>query len=105
MGAEALSASEVANLLARLERQGQIKLVRPHRDLMVGWDEQAQAIWFDRLHGEGMRAIAAFRVEVRSGEQVLWRGESQEGRTTIPIADLEAALRAGADQVVILAAE
>jgi len=104
-GREALSASEVAEALAQIGRQGQIKLVRPHRDLVVGWDAEEQAIWLGRLHGAGMRSVAAFRVEVRRGEQVLWQGESHEGRTTIPIAALEEALHAGADQVVILEEE
>jgi len=80
-------------------------LLRPYRDLTIGWDQQRQALWLDRLHGAGRRGVDQFRVEMCRGEEVLWEADSHQGRVWMPLSELEQALQSGADQMVIRAWE
>lgn len=100
-----LEAVELPSLLQSVQQGKSIMLLRPHRDLTIGWDQQRQALWLDRLHGAGRRRVDQFRVEMCRGEEVLWEADSHQGRVWMPLPELEQALQSGADQMVIRAWE
>jgi hypothetical protein len=99
----ALQPAELQDLLAHLKGGRPLTLVRVHRELEIRWLPEEKALRLEALRGEWLEPVQAFRVELRRGEEVVWHADSQEGAVAIPLTDLEGALEAGADALIILA--
>jgi len=94
---------DLDKLLELLHAEGGLRLARTPRELRLSWDARAQAVCMDSLSTGSQQPVDAFCVEISRGEEVLWSGDSQEGRLSIPLAKLARALEEGADRLLIMA--
>jgi len=90
-----------ADLYTTLSNGGELALAALHRDLSVSHDAQRAVLRFEGLRGERGARVRRFRVLVLRGEDELWSSAASGGVAEIPLAELEAAIAAGADQLII----
>lgn len=94
----AVTVDDIPDLLAQLQEGA--TFVRPHRELKLQLSDGQ--LMFDSLRGEYAEEVRNFRLELRRGEETLWGANSVEGKVSLPLTELEQALAAGADQLLIL---
>lgn len=85
----------------RLLSGQEVVLSRPHRDMRLAWDVDAQCLRIGFLHGDEQALVEDFAVALMQAGEPVWKINSQSGQVVLSMSVLQSALAQGAEELVI----